>query len=454
MTRLVFGSVAASLLMIAPVQNVAAQQPSNQHSLAQFCRDLQAKDDFAANPDEIAEFATEFANEFATKTQWRFDRHQLGQRGPATRLQFIFQTDQKMTAKLWTIFMSGRLRAMRGEILQGETPLSLSVFTRDCMMIETRQITYLDDGRMQYVTIRRNGKPADKIWINPPSIWPKALVKSKPNQHLRVGHIDSGIDYRRPALQQHLIYDQAGALVARDMWDGDNLPFDASFAQSPFYPQSHGSYVVDILHQSGVGFQLLPLRYPRPDMALMGDAVDWLAAQNASIVMMPLGSQSPDDWTYFFAAAKRHPEILFIISAGNNGVNLGELPIYPAKNALENAITVTSTMPDGQLAEGSNFGIAVDIGLPAENLPARGVNAHQRIMSGSSFAVPKLTAYVICVANAAAPNRQTGKALAQAVKTSLPPADLAAGYGLFLSDSKLDATCNPYRQDAKAKIKG
>jgi len=454
MTRLVFGSAAASLLMIAPVQNVAAQQPSNQHSLAQFCRDLQAKDDFAANPDEIAEFATEFANEFATKTQWRFDRHQLGQRGPATRLQFIFQTDQKMTAKLWTIFMSGRLRAMRGEILQGETPLSLSVFTRDCMMIETRQITYLDDGRMQYVTIRRNGKPADKIWINPPSIWPKALVKSKPNQHLRVGHIDSGIDYRRPALQQHLIYDQAGALVARDMWDGDNLPFDASFAQSPFYPQSHGSYVVDILHQSGVGFQLLPLRYPRPDMALMGDAVDWLAAQNASIVMMPLGSQSPDDWTYFFAAAKRHPEILFIISAGNNGVNLGELPIYPAKNALENAITVTSTMPDGQLAEGSNFGIAVDIGLPAENLPARGVNAHQRIMSGSSFAVPKLTAYVICVANAAAPNRQTGKALAQAVKTSLPPADLAAGYGLFLSDSKLDATCNPYRQDAKAKIKG
>ena len=453
MTRLVFGSVTASLLMIAPVQNVAAQQPSNQHSLAQFCRDLQAKDDFAANPDEIAEFATEFANEFATKTQWRFDRHQLGQRGPATRLQFIFQTDQKMTAKLWTIFMSGRLRAMRGEILQGETPLSLSVFTRDCMMIETRQITYLDDGRMQYVTIRRNGKPADKIWINPPSIWPKALVKSKPNQHLRVGHIDSGIDYRRPALQQYLIYDQAGALVARDMWDGDNLPFDGSPAQSPFYPQSHGSYVVDILHQSGVGFQLLPLRYPRPDMALMGDAVDWLAAQNASIVMMPLGSQSPDDWTYFFAAAKRHPKILFIISAGNDGVNLGELPIYPAVNALENAITVTSTMPDGQLAEGSNFGIAVDIGLPAENLLANGVNAHQRVISGSSFAVPKLTAYVICVANAAAPNRLTGKALAQAVKTSLPPADLAASYGLFLSDSKLDTTCNPYRQDAKTKIK-
>jgi hypothetical protein len=188
-------------------------------------------------------------------------------------------------------------------------------------------------------------------------------------------------------------------------------------------------------------------------MALMGDAVDWLAAQNARIVMMPLGSQSPGDWTYFFAAAKRHPEILFIISAGNNGVDLGEVPTYPAVNTLENAVTVTSTMPDGRLANGSNFGTAVDIGLPAENLLASGVNAHQRVMSGSSFAVPKLTAYVICVANAAAPNRLMGKALAQAVKTSLTPAESAAGYGLFLSDSKLDTTCNPYRQDAKAKIK-
>ena len=453
MIRLVFGSITASLLTIAPVQHVAAKQPSNQHSFAQFCRDLQAKDDFTANPDEIAEFATKFANEFATKTQWRFDRHQLGQRGPATRLQFTFQTDQKMTAKLWTIFISGRMRAMRGEILQGETPLSLSVFTRDCMMIETRQISYLDDGRMQYVTVKRHDQSANKIWINPPSIRPKAPTKSKPNQHLRVGHIDSGIDYRRPAFQRYLIYNQAGALVARDMWDGDNLPFDASLGKSPFYPQSHGSYVVDILHQSGVGFQILPLRYPRPDMALMGDAVDWLAAQNASIVMMPLGSKSPDDWTYFFAAAKRHPEILFIISAGNNGVDLGEVPTYPAVNTLENAITVTSTMPDGRLANGSNFGKAVDIGLPAENLLATGAGEHQRVMSGSSFAVPKLTAYVICVANAAAPDRLMGKALAQAVKTSLLPAKTAAGYGLFLSDSKLDTTCNPYRQDKKAKIK-
>ena len=73
-------------------------------------------------------------------------------------------------------------------------------------------------------------------------------------------------------------------------------------------------------------------------------------------------------------------------------------------------------MPDSRLAEGSNFKIAGDIGLPVEKLLTTGANAHQRMMSGSSFAVPKLTAYVICIANAAPPNRLMGKALAYAVK--------------------------------------
>ena len=78
MIRLFLGSIATSLLMIAPIQNIVANQPSRQHSFAQFCRDLQAKDDFTVKSEKITKFAT--------KTQWRFDRHQLGLRTPATRL--------------------------------------------------------------------------------------------------------------------------------------------------------------------------------------------------------------------------------------------------------------------------------------------------------------------------------------------------------------------------------
>ena len=49
--------------------------------------------------------------------------------------------------------------------------------------------------------------------------------------------------------------------------------------------------------------------------------------------------------------------------------------------------------------------MAVDIGLPAENLLATVVNAHQRILSESSFAVVNLAAYAICMVNATTPNR-------------------------------------------------
>ena len=59
--RLIFGSIAAGLMVIAPLQNATANHPSRPHIIAQFCRDLQVKGDIITNREEIAEFATEFA---------------------------------------------------------------------------------------------------------------------------------------------------------------------------------------------------------------------------------------------------------------------------------------------------------------------------------------------------------------------------------------------------------
>jgi hypothetical protein len=109
MIHLFLGSIAAGQMVVAPLQNAKATHPHNKHSIAQFCRVLQVKVDLTTNSEEIAEFATKFT----TKNQWRLNRHEFRQRGPATRLQYIFQTDHKMTAKLRTVFISCRLRKMR-----------------------------------------------------------------------------------------------------------------------------------------------------------------------------------------------------------------------------------------------------------------------------------------------------------------------------------------------------
>ena len=56
-----YGSIATGLMVVAPLQNASANQPSTHRSIAQFCRDLQVKGDIITNREEIAEFATEFA---------------------------------------------------------------------------------------------------------------------------------------------------------------------------------------------------------------------------------------------------------------------------------------------------------------------------------------------------------------------------------------------------------
>ena len=112
--------------------------------------------------------------------------------------------------------------------------------------------------------------------------------------------------------------------------------YDTDNGRNPFFPQSHGSHVFDILKQTGANFRLLPVRYPRPTW-LDGRGNSLAGANGAQLVMMPLGSQNRDDWTAFFEAARQHPEILFIFSAGNNGQDLADAAIYPAVNDLPNA---------------------------------------------------------------------------------------------------------------------
>jgi hypothetical protein len=178
-------------------------------------------------------------------------------------------------------------------------------------------------------------------------------------------------------------------------------------------------------------------------MNLMGAAIHWLAANGAQPVMMPLGSQNRDDWTAFFEAARQHPEILFIFSAGNNGQDLADAAIYPAVNDLPNALTVTSTFANGRLPTESNFGEVVDIGVPAEQMTATGIDYEKKQVSGSSFAVPKLAGLALCM-NAAGSTTMAGNGArwADSVKSALAPPPLdTSGYDVFLSDMQLRQTC-------------
>ena len=131
-------------------------------------------------------------------------------------------------------------------------------------------------------------------------------------------------------------------------------------------------------------------------MSRMGEVVSRAAADGARIIAMPLGSRKASDWTAFVSAARAHPQLLIIASAGNDGKDLDKTPLWPAAAKLDNLIVVTSADGFGRLASGSNWGAkSVDLMLPAENVAVvdfRGANA---TASGSSYAVPRLAALAV-----------------------------------------------------------
>jgi hypothetical protein len=85
--------------------------------------------------------------------------------------------------------------------------------------------------------------------------------------------------------------------------------------------------------------------------------------------------------------------MLFIASAGNDGRDIDEHPVYPASLDLENLLVVTSADDFVKPAERTNWGkFSVDYLVPAERREALDYSAIETRVSGSSYAVSRVTA--------------------------------------------------------------
>lgn len=222
--------------------------------------------------------------------------------------------------------------------------------------------------------------------------WPDGIDPGGP----RVALIDSGLAYDLAIYRNRLARNADGAPLGYDFWDEDPLPYDGDTSRSPFLPIRHGSAVASILVREAPTAALIPFRYPRPDMTRMGDIVERAAKAGVAVLAMPLGSRDPEDWKTFADAMRENPEMLAIVSAGNDGQDIDKQPLWPAALDLENIITVTSSDGFGRLAPGSNWGAAsVDIMLPAENLDVIDFRGAEGKASGSSYAVTRLAALAV-----------------------------------------------------------
>ncbi len=202
-----------------------------------------------------------------------------------------------------------------------------------------------------------------------PAMQPVSEYKALPGPGVivRVALVDSGVNYLLPAINQRLARRANGSMLGYDFWDLDDLPFD-SHPSSSGRVVRHGTKTASLLLREAPMVELVPYRYPRPDMTRMTDLVLHAVEHDVRIVGLPLGGNLKSEWLAFESAARAHPEVLFVASAGNNSRDIDKKPVYPASLGLDNMLVVTSADDFVRPAEGVNRGrIGVDYLIPAEN---------------------------------------------------------------------------------------
>ncbi|MEE8122642.1 MAG: S8 family serine peptidase, partial [Alphaproteobacteria bacterium] len=259
----------------------------------------------------------------------------------------------------------------------------------DCRLRAARRLLYDADGRAEAIEMLDSAlvPTGASEPLNPPA--PEGVDPGG----VTVALVDSGVNYLLPEIAAGLARDKNGKALGFDYWDLDDRPFDANPARSPFFPQRHGTRVASVILREAPRVRLIPYRYPRPEPARWTDLVADAAAKGARVVNMAMGSNRAEDWGSFVAAAKAHPGLLFVVSAGNDGRDIDRRPVYPAAFDLENMIVVTSADALGAPAPGSNWGKrTVDLLVPGERVPVTDFTGARTTASGASFAAPRLTA--------------------------------------------------------------
>jgi subtilisin family serine protease len=222
------------------------------------------------------------------------------------------------------------------------------------------------------------------------------LKSAKPFRGVKVAIVDTGVNYNLDFISAQISRKDPSTLTGYDFEDNDSLPFDIDIGRSIFFPMHHGTAVSSIILREAPMSELVVYRFPRSNMCRFEELINHIAANEIKIVNLSMGSSNKSDWSCFLKAASYNKNILFFVSAGNDGKNIDKSKVFPASLELENILVISSSDISGDLAHGSNFGKkTVDFLIPGEQVPVIDHRGVKTKASGSSFAVPRIVAMAV-----------------------------------------------------------
>jgi len=183
----------------------------------------------------------------------------------------------------------------------------------------------------------------------------------------------------------------------------------------------HGTHVAGIATRGTDRVNVLPMRVlqgPHPyDVNQVAAAIDYAVEHGARVINMSFGIDTPERVRVFREAMARHPQVLFVAAAGNDGRSLESYDresFLPA-GEYPNLAVVSSADADGAPSGFTNHG-------PTAHLAARGSEVLSTVpgggydvISGTSMAAPEVTgtAAKVMILDPALSPAQTRRLLAE-----------------------------------------
>jgi subtilisin family serine protease len=249
----------------------------------------------------------------------------------------------------------------------------------------------------------------------------EAWKTTKGSPDVTIAIVDSGIDYNNPEVAANIRRKPSELIENGIDNDGNGFINDGigwNFNENNRWPwddDGHGTYVAFIAagiegnSLGGAGVcpkcSLLPLRFM--DSEGFGDtedaikAINYAVMEKVSVINLSFCGEGYDrDLSKALKNALAN-DIVVVVAAGNEGLNLNNKDEYPQKSRLANMISVAASRRDRNLWVRSNFGSKmIDLAAPGVHIWGPWIDGKWYRSGGTSFAAPVVSGVVGLVRSA------------------------------------------------------